>query len=52
VCVGPIVRTMSDMPSRTFIVDHPGMLAGSGGLCELVTAVLNSIGEKPGEGKP
>jgi hypothetical protein len=42
---------MSDMPSRTFIVDHPGMLAEAAGLCELVTAVLNSMGEKASQGK-
>jgi hypothetical protein len=42
---------MFDMPSRTFIVAHPGCLPDTAGLCELVTAVWTSINEKPREGK-
>jgi len=39
------------MPSRTFIVYHPGCLQDTAVLCELVTAIPISMGEKPGEGK-
>jgi hypothetical protein len=39
------------MPSCTFIVDHPGCLRDAAALCELVTAVWNSIDEKQGQGK-
>jgi hypothetical protein len=39
------------MPSRTFIVHHPGCSRDTAVLCELVTAIPNSMGEKPGEGK-
>jgi hypothetical protein len=46
-----MLRTTLDMPSCTFIVDHPGCLRDAAALCELVTAIWNSIGEKPGRSK-